>query len=148
MKIKNVVPVIAVKDLASTRQFYQAILDFDVVYQTDWYLHLRSGGDEQVEIGFVASHHPMQPKVFHSIFDGRGVFYSLDVDDVDATYKKMKELGVEIRLDLRDEPWGERHFAIADPNGIILNIEHTDPSKRGKVDMREHMMRNERGVRA
>lgn len=144
MQIKNVVPVIAVKDLARTRQFYSEVLDFDVVLQNDWYLHLRSGGDDQVEIGFVASNHPLQPDIFHPLFDGRGLFYSLEVDDVGAALEKMKSLNVPIRLSRRSEPWGEDHFAIADPNGVILNIGKTDASRRGQVEMREHMMTRER----
>jgi catechol 2,3-dioxygenase-like lactoylglutathione lyase family enzyme len=144
MKIKNIVPVIAVKDIAKSRQFYQEVLDFEVVYQNDWYLHLRSGGDDQVEIGFVASHHPMQPEIFQTLYDGKGVFYSLEVEDVGAALEKMHSLKVPIKLSRREEPWGEDHFAIADPNGVILNIGKTDPAKRGKVDMREHMMAKER----
>jgi catechol 2,3-dioxygenase-like lactoylglutathione lyase family enzyme len=147
MKVLNVVPVIAVKDIARSRVFYTETLDFEVVHQNEWYLHLRSGGDDKVEIGFVMSNHPSQPAIFQPAFDGRGVFYSLDVADVDAEYRKMKEAGVTIRLELRDEPWGERHFAIEDPNGIILNVSHTEAGRRGQVDMREHMMAKERGVR-
>jgi catechol 2,3-dioxygenase-like lactoylglutathione lyase family enzyme len=144
MKIKNVVPVVAVKDLAKTRVFYTEVLDFDVVLQNDWYLHLRSAGDDKVEIGFVASNHPLQPDIFHPVFDGRGVFYSLEVEDVGAALEKMKQLNVPIKLARRSEPWGEDHFAIADPNGVILNIGKTDPAKRGTVEMREHMMARER----
>ena len=144
MVIKNVVPVIAVKDIAKSKVFYTEVLDFEVVYQSDWYLHLRSGGDDKVEIGFVASHHPMQPEVFHAAFDGKGVFYSLEVQDVGAALEKMKRLNVPIKLTRREEPWGEDHFAISDPNGIILNISKTDAKKRGKVEMREHMLARER----
>lgn len=144
MKIRNVVPVIAVKDIAKTRVFYAEVLDFDVVFQNDWYLHLRSGGDDKVEIGFVQSNHPLQPDIFHPVFDGRGVFYSLEVEDVGQALQRMKDRNVPIRLSRREEPWGEDHFAIADPNGVILNISKTDPAKRGQVDMREHMMARER----
>jgi len=144
MKIKNVVPVIAVKDIAKNRVFYTEVLNFEVVYQTDWYLHLRSAGDEKVEIGFVASNHPMQPDIFHPAFDGRGVFYSLEVEDVGAELERMKQLNVPIKLSRRTEPWGEDHFAIADPNDVVLNISKTDAAKRGQVDMREHMMAKRR----
>ncbi|MBD0256676.1 MAG: glyoxalase, partial [Cytophagales bacterium] len=30
--------------------------------------------------------------------------------------------GVPIEVELRDEPWGDRHFAIVDPNGIGVDI--------------------------
>jgi catechol 2,3-dioxygenase-like lactoylglutathione lyase family enzyme len=146
MKVKNVVPVIAVKNLGANQAFYTMVFDFEVVYQNDWYLHLRSGGDEKVEIGFVASNHPSQPEIFQPVFDGRGVFYSFEVEDVDAEYQRLKSMGVPIKLEPRDEPWGERHFAISDPNHIIINISKTDREHGKKVEFREHMMQREKGV--
>ncbi len=35
--------------------------------------------------------------------------------------------GVQMALDLRDEPWGERHFAVTDPNGIPVNVSQLIP---------------------
>ena len=29
---------------------------------------------------------------------------------------------VKIEIEIRDEPWGDRHFAILDPNGIGIDI--------------------------
>jgi len=29
---------------------------------------------------------------------------------------------LSIAIDLREEPWGDRHFAIVDPNGIGIDI--------------------------
>ena len=146
MRITSVIPVVGVKDLGKARQFYTDVVGFDVVFQNDWYLHLRAQGNEQLEIGFVASNHPLQPPLFQPVFDGRGVYYSLQVEDVDAEYRRLREKGVPIALDMRDEPWGERHFAIEDPHGVILNISRTDPAKRGQMSYREHMMQRERGV--
>ena len=37
-------------------------------------------------------------------------------------YKIIKDKGVPIAIELRDEPWGDRHFAIVDPNGIGIDI--------------------------
>jgi uncharacterized glyoxalase superfamily protein PhnB len=31
-------------------------------------------------------------------------------------------LDVPVVIEPRDEPWGERHFAIVDPNGIGVDI--------------------------
>jgi catechol 2,3-dioxygenase-like lactoylglutathione lyase family enzyme len=148
MKIKNIVPVVSVKDLAATKEFYLNTLGFEEVYKNEWYLHLRASGDERLEIGFVASNHPSQPALFQPAYQGKGVSYSIEVEDVDAEYARMKEKGVEIRLEKRDEPWGERHFAIADPNGVVINVSKTDPARRGQVDYRDHMMNKDRGVRA
>jgi uncharacterized glyoxalase superfamily protein PhnB len=47
---------------------------------------------------------------------------------VDTIFNNLKDKGVEITIDLRDEPWGDRHFAIADPNGIGIDfVRYTPP---------------------
>lgn len=47
---------------------------------------------------------------------------SIEVDDVDAAYKRAQELGCNITYALTNEPWGVRRFYFADPTGTILNI--------------------------
>ena len=63
-----------------------------------------------------------QQEIFQSAFSGKGVFLFIEVDDVDAEYKRIKNSGTTIEIELRDEPWGDRHFAIVDPNGIGVDI--------------------------
>lgn len=33
-------------------------------------------------------------------------------------FKEIEDKGTEIKIDIRDAPWGDRHFAIQDPNGV------------------------------
>ena len=54
---------------------------------------------------------------------------TIEVEDVDAIYKEIKKKGVAIKIELRDEPWGDRHFAIQDPNGIGIDIVKYTPPK-------------------
>ena len=42
-------------------------------------------------------------------------------------YNEMKKKNIEIKIDIRDEPWGDRHFAIQDPNGIGIDIVKYSP---------------------
>jgi uncharacterized glyoxalase superfamily protein PhnB len=45
-------------------------------------------------------------------------------------YDSIKKMNIPIAIGLRDEPWGDRHFAIIDPNGIGIDIvTHTPPTK-------------------
>jgi len=41
---------------------------------------------------------------------------------VAADYARMQELGVPLAFELREEPWGDRHFALLDPNGIGVDM--------------------------
>jgi uncharacterized glyoxalase superfamily protein PhnB len=46
---------------------------------------------------------------------------------VDSIYNDLKKKGVPIKIDIRNEPWGDRHLAIEDPNGIGIDIVKYSP---------------------
>jgi len=84
---------------------------------------------KQAELGFLMPNHPTQQPLFHPPSAGKGMFLTIEVEDVDAWYKKLQQKGVPIAIQLRDEPWGDRHFAIIDPNGIGVDVvKYTAPS--------------------
>jgi uncharacterized glyoxalase superfamily protein PhnB len=72
-------------------------------------------------------HHPTQHPFFQLPFNGKGMYLTIEVDDVDTLYHKLKSQGIDIKVELRDEPWGDRHFAIEDPNGIGIDIVRYSP---------------------
>lgn len=114
-------------DLAATKSFYQDFLDFGVSFENDFYLLLHTP-NQQAQLSFLLPHHPTQQPLFQQPFQGQGMYLTIEVDDVDAVYERLKEKGVEIKIDIRDEPWGDRHFAIEDPNGIGIDmVTYTKP---------------------
>lgn len=59
------------------------------------------------------------------------MYLTIEVEDVDKLYAEIKKKGVKIKIDIRDEPWGDRHFAIEDPNGIGIDLVHyTAPEQK------------------
>ena len=80
------------------------------------------------KLSFLLPAHPTQQPLFHKRFEGKGVYLTIETNNVDELYKTIKEMGVEIKIDIRDEPWGDRHFAIADPNGIGIDIVKYSPN--------------------
>jgi lactoylglutathione lyase len=44
------------------------------------------------------------------------------VDDCDRVVARLREAGVEILQDPRDEPWGERVGRVSDPDGIQVHV--------------------------
>jgi uncharacterized glyoxalase superfamily protein PhnB len=50
------------------------------------------------------------------------VYLTIEVDDVDKIYSELKKKGISIKIELRNEPWGDRHFAIEDPNDVNIDI--------------------------
>ena len=114
--------------LAETKAFYTEVLDFGVTFENEFYLLIHTP-NKQAELGFLLPNHPTQQPLFHPPFAGKGMFLTLEVEDVDAWYEKLQQKGVPIAIELRDEPWGDRHFAIVDPNGIGVDVvKYTAPS--------------------
>ncbi len=112
--------------LGETKVFYTDILGFGITFENEFYLLLHTPG-QQAEISFLLPNHSSQQPLFHKPFQRQGMYLTIEVDDVDKWYSELKEKGVEIKIELRDEPWGDRHFAIEDPNGIGIDIvEYTD----------------------
>jgi len=51
-----------------------------------------------------------------------GLLVVFTVDDIDADYERLRQDGVEIITPIETEPWGERYFQMADPNGIVYQL--------------------------
>ena len=104
-----------------SKDFYTRYLGFGITFENEWFVLLHSP-DGDNSIAFMLPEQAAQRPIFRPAFGGKGVFLTVEVPDVDAEYRRMRSLGVPIEVQLRDEPWGERHFAIVDPNGIGVDI--------------------------
>ena len=61
-----------------------------------------------------------------------GLLVVFTVEDIDGDYMRLRDAGVEIVTPIETEPWGERYFQMADPNGVIYQlvqwVEPPDPT--------------------
>ena len=112
---------IVTNKLAETKAFYCNVLNFGVTFENDFYLLLHTP-NQQAELGFLLPDHPSQKPLFQPEFTGKGVFLTIDLPNVDEEYNRIKNLGIPIAIELRDEPWGDRHFALVDPNGVGVDL--------------------------
>lgn len=112
---------IVTEKINETKEFYTSVLGFGVTFENEFYLLLHTPNRES-EISFLLPHHPSQQALFHQPFRGKGMYLTIEVDNVDEIYEAIQKKGIEIKIALRDEPWGDRHFAISDPNGIGIDI--------------------------
>lgn len=124
-KMKLNVGIVTSK-LAETKEFYTEKLNFGVTFENEFYLLLNTPNHE-AEISFLLPNHPSQQQLFHRPFQNQGVYLTIEVDDVDSLYQELKKKGVDIKIDIRNEPWGDRHFAIQDPNGVGIDIVKYSP---------------------
>lgn len=61
-----------------------------------------------------------------------GLLVVFTVENIDADYARLREGGATIVTPIETEPWGERYFQMADPNGVVYQlvqwVEPTDPA--------------------
>lgn len=107
--------------IEETKSFYMNVLDFGISFENDFYLLLHTK-DKSAQLSFLKPNHPSQKPIFQTAFSGKGVYLTIEVANVDVLYQKIKGKQIPIAIELRDEPWGDRHFAIVDPNGIGIDI--------------------------
>lgn len=50
------------------------------------------------------------------------ILLEFSVDDVDAEYERIKNMGVEIIKELKNEVWGSRSFYFLDPDGNMISF--------------------------
>ncbi|MNJ99970.1 Glyoxalase-like domain protein [compost metagenome] len=112
---------IVTEKLAESKKFYTEVLGFGITFENEFYLLLHTPS-KSAEISFLLPNHPSQQVLFQKPFKGEGMYLTIEVDDVDALYQSLKKKGISIKIEMRNEPWGDRHFAIQDPNGIGIDL--------------------------
>lgn len=113
-------PVIMTDNVVETSQFYSNYFKFHPVFEADWYVHLQSTEDESVNLAILKGDHETVPEVARGRVSG--LILNFEVVDVDTIYDEFKNKGLSILLEIKDEPFGQRHFITQDPNGVLLDI--------------------------
>jgi catechol 2,3-dioxygenase-like lactoylglutathione lyase family enzyme len=110
------VMVVLVKDTAKTAEFYRQ-LGFTILEETkdkvatqvnDFYIDFH----DETSVVFKGES-GKTPK-------GLGIWLYINVDNVDETHKQLVDKGLKPSSEPRDWPWGNREFAIKDPDGYKL----------------------------
>lgn len=120
MHCKQYYPVIMTRDVAGTASFYRTHFRFAPAFEANWYIHLQSTENPRINLGIVDGGHPSVPEAYHG--KAGGLLINFEVEDVDAVYARIEEAGLPVALTLRDEAFGQRHFMVADPNGVLLDV--------------------------
>lgn len=120
MKAKKLFPLTITTKLIECRDFYRDLFGFEVVFEADWYIHLKH--ESGIELAVMLPDLKNQPKVLHDAYQGKGVVYSFEVDDAKAEYERLQKHKVHFVHRLTDEEWGQRHFILKDPAGMMVDI--------------------------
>jgi uncharacterized glyoxalase superfamily protein PhnB len=120
MRNTSYYPVIMTNDVAGTVTFYQRHFRFVPAFESDWYVHLASIDDPATNLAILDCNHETIPVEQRRPVSG--VILNFEVEDVDLEYERLVTEGLEILVQLRDEPFGQRHFIAKDPNGVLIDV--------------------------
>jgi catechol 2,3-dioxygenase-like lactoylglutathione lyase family enzyme len=112
MAVKRVVADLKSESMEEATAFYTDIVGLEVVMDHGWIVTLADPHRPEVQLS-IMTHDATAPVV---------PVVSIQVDDVDESYRAARAAGAEIVHELTDEPWGVRRFFVRDPSGHVVNI--------------------------
>ena len=73
------------------------------------------------ELAIVDKDHPTVPEGSNAL--PAGMLLNIEVDNVDDIYAKVVSgSGLYVVLDIRDEDFGQRHFILTGPDGVLIDV--------------------------
>lgn len=125
--IDHVYTVFITTRLEETVNFYEKYFGFTKLFESTFFVLLQSGGEQKFNIAFMDEEHPTAPPT-PKAFNGNGSFLTIEVSDAQAVFDEIKKRGLTIAYELKDEPWGQRRFAVLDPNKLWVDVvQQTQP---------------------
>lgn len=121
MKSTQYYPVLMTDRVADTAHYYEQHFRFTRLFDSDWYVHLQSLEDAGVNLAILDGDHATIPEAARG---GRaaGVLLNFEVEDAGVEYQRVLDQGLDVQLALRDEAFGQRHFIVKDPNGVLIDV--------------------------
>ncbi|MER8236875.1 VOC family protein [Streptomyces sp. NPDC094049] len=120
--LRGFYPVICTRDVAASRDFYTRHFGFEPTFEADWYVSLRRPDASQYELALLDPDHPSVPAGHRAPITG-GLLLNFEVDDVDAEHRRLVgAAGLRELLPPRTEEFGQRHFIVAAPDGVMIDV--------------------------
>jgi catechol 2,3-dioxygenase-like lactoylglutathione lyase family enzyme len=119
MTLTSSYPVLMTRDVAATAAFYRDHFGFTVSFAADWYVSLKR---DSWELAVLDTTHETIPAAYRGPV-AAGLLLNLEVGDVDAEYARLVLDGpLEPVLPIRSESFGQRHFIVAGPDGVLVDV--------------------------
>lgn len=106
-------------DLPKSRDFYIKLFDFNVDFDSDWFVHLISK-DKQFELGIIDRTHEIVPTDFQ--LSPQGFYVTFVVNSADEQFKIAQSEKFDIISEPTDTFYGQRRLLLKDPNGTLVDI--------------------------
>lgn len=113
-----------VESIENSIEFYRDVLEFTVPEEADKdYVPVKKG-DVILGLGEMKNlpeSHPLKVNT-HNQKKGLGIEIVLEIEDINAFYKKIVSKGYPIETELSKKPWGLADFRLLDPDDYYLRV--------------------------
>jgi catechol 2,3-dioxygenase-like lactoylglutathione lyase family enzyme len=113
--------VICTEKVAESRHFYMTHLGFELTFDSDWYVSMILPNKPKYQLALIDCHHETMPEAYRHK-PAQGLILNFEVDEVDSEYARLQAAGLPFIVPLRDEAFGQRHFIVADPSGVLVDV--------------------------
>ena len=96
-------------------------IGFEINVDIGWYVNTQHAQHKNLSLDFLRRDHGSHPE---GMLGQRvaGTLVAFLVQDVDAEEERLRQAGLEFTLPLTTEPWGQRRFQVAGPEGLFVEI--------------------------
>ncbi|MFI2610778.1 VOC family protein [Kitasatospora sp. NPDC018619] len=120
MQITKSAVSLTVEDVSASAAFLQRHFGYTEEMSADGFVSLAHPGGG-VNVVYLRRGLDILPEdQRHRLADG--VILAFVVEDAAAEERRLRAEGVAVTLPLREEPWGEKLFQVADPNGVVVEL--------------------------
>jgi uncharacterized glyoxalase superfamily protein PhnB len=121
MQINLIGMVLAAENPTATAAWFTEHFGFAVGVDLGWYVNTQHASHTNVSLDFIRRDH----ESWNSASRGKtivGAFLAFLVEDVDAEHERLTAAGLDVVLPLVSEPWGQRRFQVAGPDGLVVEV--------------------------
>jgi uncharacterized glyoxalase superfamily protein PhnB len=112
---------VAAENPATSAAWFTEHFGFQVGIDIGWYVNTQHPDHANLSLDFVQRDHESWPAATR----GKtvvGTLLAFVVADVDAEFDRLQAKGLDVVLPLVTEPWGQRRFQLAGPDGLLIEV--------------------------
>ena len=121
MRFTLVGMAVAAENPTASAAWFADTFGFRIAVDLGWYVSTQHPDHPNLSLDFVVRDHPSWPEKTRgkSVV---GTLLAFLVSDVDAEHARLTDAGVEVVMPLVTEPWGQRRFQVAAPDGVLVEV--------------------------
>jgi catechol 2,3-dioxygenase-like lactoylglutathione lyase family enzyme len=131
MTVNACFPVLLSSDVQKAQAFYARCFGMTPRFSSSWYVHLGHPTHPTLEFAVMTPQHESLPAGQRP---ASGILMSFEVEDAAREYVRLAALGVEFVHGVRDEVWGQRHFMLRGPDGVLVDVIEPIKAAEGSVN--------------